>query len=67
MPGLVADPIADIEVKIHYLIGGPFHRAPRSTVERSRLRPDHHSCEEQAVGEGRVLTTDVQIESDPGS
>lgn len=66
VPGLVTDPIADIEVKIHYLISGPFYRTalvPRLEVQG--YDPGLHSCEEQAVGEGRVLTANVQIESDP--
>lgn len=65
-PSLVADPIADIKVKIHYLISGPFDRTalvPR-LIDQG-YDPDHHSCEEQAVEEGRVLTTDVRIVSDP--
>jgi hypothetical protein len=66
VPGLVADPIADIRVKIHYLISGPFDRATLVTMLVAQgYDPLHRSCEEQAIEEGRVLTTDVQIESDP--
>ena len=64
--GLITDPIADIKVKIHYLISGPFYRTalvPR-LIDQG-YDPDHRSCEEQAVEEGRVLTTDVQIDSEP--
>ena len=71
IPQTIYDPIAHIDVTIHYFISGPFEHSdlfPRLTVPNGVKRLDPNiPLEDQVGGPGQTPTwdIDVSIESDP--